>query len=169
MRPVVGPGVQMLNPARHKLDIWKPAQDALAAGEAAVQTRNAARALKELAVGRASYVKASEQLTAFRNGTELAGRRAQVLIGVTATLAALAAVAAYSATGVAATGAAATAGAGATTGAGAGTQVRVRVAADAFREGVTRIATADTVEMFDLGVQQCTEAAPRELMRVVGR
>lgn len=164
MRPMVGAGVQMLNPAKHKLDIWKPAQDALVAGEAALQARNAARALKELAVGKASYVKASEQLTAFRNGTELAGRRAQVLIGVTATLAALAAVAAYSATGVAAT-----AGAGATTGAGAGTQVQVRVAADAFREGVTRIATAETVEAFDLGVQQCTEAAPRELMRAVGR
>jgi hypothetical protein len=164
MRPVVGAGVQMLNPAKHTLEIWKPVQDALAAGETALRTRSAAKALKELAVGKASFVKASEQLTAFQNGTELAGRKAQLLIGATAVLTALTALLVFSASG-----AAAGAGAGATAGAGASTQVQVRVAAEGFKDGVTQIVLAESPEAFDAGVRLCTEDAPRAALQMVMR
>jgi hypothetical protein len=69
LRPVVGAGVQMLNPAKHTLAIWKPVQEALAAGEAALKTGSAVKALAQLAVGKSSFEKASNQLKAFREGT----------------------------------------------------------------------------------------------------
>jgi hypothetical protein len=160
MRPVVGAGVQMLNPAKHSLEIWKPTQAALAAGEAALQARNVSKALAQLAVGQASFAKASEQLTAFRDGTELAARRAELLIKVTAAVAALAAVVAY-------TGAAATAGAGATTAAAGSAQPQVRVAAELFKDGMTRIVLAESPEAFDAGVELCVEDAPKAALRAV--
>jgi hypothetical protein len=162
LRPVVGAGVQMLNPAKHTLEIWKPVQEALAAGEAALQARNAVKALAQLAVGQAAFVKAVEQLKAFRNGTELAARRAQVVIGVTAAVAIVAAVVVFSATGAAAAG-------GVVAGdvAAGSTQPQVRVAAQFFRVGMEEIALANSPEAFDAGAQKCMEDAPRALMKMV--
>jgi len=165
MRPVVGAAVQTLNPAKHTMAIWKPTQDALSAADAALQARKPSMALAHLAVGLASFVKADEQLTAFREGTELAGRRAQVIIGVTAAAVALTAVAVFSFQAVAVGGVATTsAGTSATA-----VSPQVRVAAEAFKEGMVRVATAESPAAFDAGVQMVTEEVPGKLMQMVVR
>jgi hypothetical protein len=159
MRPVVGAAVQQLNPAKHTMAIWKPTQDALRAADAALQTRNPSMALAQLGIGLATFVKASQQLTAFREGTELAGRKAQVVIGVTAAVVALTAVAVFSFSAVAGT---TTVGATATAG-----SPQIRIAAEAFKEGMIRIATAESSAAFDAGVEMVTEEAPGKLMQMV--
>lgn len=164
LRPVVGAGVQMLNPAKHTLEIWKQTQQALMAGAVALQARNAASALAQLAIGQASFVKATEQLKAFQSGTELAARRAQVLIGVTAAVVILAAVVAFSATGAAAGAGVSSAASG-----GAATQPQVRLGAEWFMEGVKQVATSTTPEAFDAGVELITEEAPKAMMRMVAK
>ncbi len=165
MRPVVGAAVQTLNPAKHTMAIWKATQDALSAADAALQARNPSGALTQLAVGLASFVKADQQLTAFREGTELAGRRAQVIIGVTAAAVALTAVAVFSFQAVAVGGVATTsAGTSATA-----LSPQVRIAAEAFKEGMIRVATAESPAAFDAGVEMIIEEAPGKLMQMVVR
>lgn len=165
MRPVVGAAVQMLNPAKHTMEIWKQAQNALAAGDAALLAGNPSKAMVQLAVGLASFTKADQQLTAFREGTQLAGRRAQVIIGVTAAAVAVTAVAVFSIEAVAAGGVAATATGGTATAA----SPQVGAAAELLKEGMMRVATAESPAAFDAGVEMITEEVPQKLAHAVFR
>jgi hypothetical protein len=162
MRPVVGAAVQTLNPAKHTLEIWKQAQDALTAAEAAWQARNFVRALTQFAIAEASFARASEQLEAFQKGTELAARRAEVIVKVSAALAVLAAVVVYSAPAVAAGGAQATAVAE------AAPEVRVRVA-QFLRVSMEGLATAESTPTIQVGVEAIQENVPKMAMQLVMR
>lgn len=161
VRPVVGAAVQTLNPAKHGLEIWKQAQDALTATESALRAGNFTKALAQFIIGQASFVRASEQLEAFQKGTALAARRAEITIKVTAALAALAAVAAYSAP-VLATGATTTAAAGAA----APAQVQVRVA-QFLRVSMEALATAESAPLAEVAVEAIQEESPRMAARLV--
>jgi hypothetical protein len=158
MRPLVGAAVQMLNPVKHTLEIWTPVEASLKAAKAAWATCNVAQAFAHCAIGLAQYTRATGQLTAWREGTELAGKRAQLVIGVTAAVAILTAVAVYAAQALAVAGPA--------TAAGAQTQAGARIVA-ALGEAMVSIATSPAEPVVAQSVEVILEEAPRQVLQLV--
>ncbi len=161
-RNVIGAAVNVLNPAKMPpLSAWKRAEDFVVAGRTACAMRDTATAVTAATIGRAHFIKANEQFTAWRDGIEVAGRKAELVIGAAAVLAAAAAVAVFAIEAAAVTAAS---GASAT----AATQTGPRIAST-IADSIVRIATADSLAQEQAAERIITEEVPKMLARSLGR
>jgi hypothetical protein len=137
-RAVIGGAVNALNPKpRPGLDIWEKAEASARLANQALTRRDLPQLLEALSKGEGHFRQADAQFTAWRDGIELAGRRAELAIGVAAAVATIIAIGVFALEATATTAAAGTA-------AATQTPTGVRVASQ-ITEGVQRIVTASTV------------------------
>jgi hypothetical protein len=155
-RSVIGGAVNALNPkTRPGLEIWAKGEECLRVATQALARSDLAGAIGALAKGEAYYRRADAEFTAWRDGIELAGRRAELVVGVSAAVAILIAFAAFAAGATAATAA---------TGAEAAkTRVGAEIATE-FTRGARTILQASTLEGEQLGEAIIDDAKERLVM-----
>jgi hypothetical protein len=105
-RSVIGGAVNALNPkTRPGLEIWAKGEECLRIAAQALARSDLPGVIGALAKGEGYYRSADAEFTAWRDGIELAGRRAELVIGVSAAVAAIVAFGAFAAGALAATAA----------------------------------------------------------------
>ena len=92
----VGAAVNLFNPQnRPALDIWAKAEADVRSASQALARGDVAGAVVAIAKGEVHFTQADTQFTAWRDGIELAARRAQLAVGVAAVVATAVAVTIY--------------------------------------------------------------------------
>jgi hypothetical protein len=159
----VGAVVNKLNPInRPSLDIWAKAEAKSAAAAKAIAVRDLSTTIAALVECEGHFVRADALFSAWRDGIEVAGRRAQLAVVGSAVVAAVAAFVVLQAPATAAVGASTAA--GATTNPAA-QQTMSRIAAS-FDAGFKRIALATTLAEEQAG-EAAVEQAAVQLKRMV--
>jgi hypothetical protein len=160
-RAVIGGAVNALNPkTRPGLDIWEKADASVRLANQALTRRDLPQLLGALSRGDGHFRRADAQFTAWRDGIELAGRRAELAIGVAAAVATILAIGVFALEATATTAAAGTV-------AGTQTPTGVRIASQ-ITEGVRVVVSASTLAeeqageaMIEQGVAQLRMTLPR--------
>jgi len=135
---VIGGAVNLFNPtSMPEMSIWEKAQAHAQAARQALLHRDLASASAEIALSRAYFEKADLAFKTWRDNIELAGRRAEITIGVAAAVAAVAAIGVFvvegagaTATAAAATGTATDAGVAESTETGKRIFLKMRIAVE---------------------------------------
>lgn len=165
-RSVIGAGVNLLNPKqRPELSVWNKAEANARAARQALSQGDPIRAATSIALAKIYCEKARVLVKTWRDGIDLAGRRAELLIGAAAAVAMIAAGGYYL---VGAAGGGATVGAtvgAATEGGIAGTTETGPRIFQMVRIGTQEIMTAETLEGEQIGEGTFNKEIPRLLFR----
>jgi hypothetical protein len=158
-RSVIGGAVNLLNPStRPELSIWTKAEAHARVANQALQRGDIAQAATALAICNGHFLKASTRFRQWMDGIPLAGRRAELAIGVAAAAAIIVAVSVF-AIEAAAVGTTGTVVAGETT-------TGVRVAAEVER-GIRVVLTSTTLAEEQAGEEILFEEVPKLVMKAV--